>query len=159
MDPISAVGVAAAALQFAQFSGALHKSSVDIRRSASGIPREFETLEAMDHRLSEFCEQLKDDCLTQEVQQFARLSIPPPASTAALSLKSLCSDCHRDCSQLLEIVKQVRRRGSGESGVEPLKCVRVAIASVLKRKEVDDLQRRIDAYQGLIVLHLITFTK
>jgi hypothetical protein len=126
IDPISAVGIAAAALQFAQFGAAIFKSSKEVYRSSSGIPKDIESLESIDSKLSELCQELQteDNLLHQD-----QAAVPSTIGSSS-SLDSLVKACQQDCARLLDVVKKVQM--SGKSGPKSWQSFQVAIKGVLK---------------------------
>lgn len=104
MDPVTVFGLAAAVLQFVQFSNGLLKSSVKIyatsRPSSSGDDAACVALDAI-------CERLHN--LSSD------LSIPAQDSSTSLSrnekvLQDLAIACQKDCEDLVDKLKDVRAK-------------------------------------------------
>jgi hypothetical protein len=148
MDPISTLGAAGAALQFAQFAGSLLKSTKNIYRSAKGIPSKLESLETIDSELSNILTKFREDGVGEPEAALSELRLR--ASGPNSSLKDLIKGCQTDCARLLDIVKRIKSKG--RSGPKVLRSFRVAVEDVLKREEVSMLQSRIEGYRDLIQL-------
>jgi hypothetical protein len=151
MDPASAFGVVVAALQLAQFSASILNSTKEVYESANGISQEIETLETIHAKLSGLCSELNASDIERR-----RLSVGasnPITSTPFTPLVALTTACKKDCDKLLGVIDRIKSKGV--PGPKAWASFRVALHSVLKRKELAGLQKRIESYERLIQLQFI----
>ncbi|KAI3401782.1 hypothetical protein diail_8160 [Diaporthe ilicicola] len=147
MDPVSAVGLAAAVVQFVQFTSGLLKGTHDIYKSIQGSSKASLELDDVYQRLYGFSSALQNRICSEPVTMLAQLQ----DLETETSLNELASSCQAACEELLSVVGQVRVSGSRHRLWRSFKA---AIGEVLKQTEIQHLQERIDRLKSDMMLHL-----
>lgn len=148
MDPVSALGLAAAVVQFVQFTASLFNGTRQIYQS--GGSERTERLEYIHGTLSKLSNELLSPAIGPQPGNSAR-------SNHATSLAELATRCKRDCDELLAVFDKIKTRSA--SGPKLWKSFRLAIMEVMKTGEIEQLQGRIDSYQRAMVVHLCSVSR
>lgn len=143
MDPVSAVGVAAAAMQFLDFGLRLLSTSYDIYKSPSGRTAKQVTLSTIVDDLTDLLDQTKDTTS-------AGYAYTSPAEEQLLRLSK---ECKALVAPLHEALGRLRKAGPTEftfeepqSGKEKSirKTLRAALKSVWEESEIDETIGKLD---------------
>ena len=139
MDPLSALSVAASAVQFVDFSSRLVAGSLELHNSATGQLEEHIDLEHVTKNLDKlttdlYCS-LSLDTLTENEQR----------------LHELCRNCHGTAIELSKALDKLKaQRGSKWESVVK------ALRSIWSREKIETLRERLDKHrQELILLILV----
>src|SRR5579859_2947196 len=129
LDPISALSVAAAVVQFVDFSRKIVCKSKELYGSTCGITEEYLGSQTVTLRLKELTEALKKS----------------PSSTAAIRnsprLHQICAECDYVSEHLLEKLHQLKVPDCPTH--RRCKSFRQALKSVWSKTEIDEMARRL----------------
>ncbi|KAF1973684.1 hypothetical protein BU23DRAFT_598819 [Bimuria novae-zelandiae CBS 107.79] len=139
MDPLSALSVAAAVVQFLDFSGTIVASTYKIYKSSSKKNEGNDTLTSITARLIN---------LNSELERSASFS---PTSKIDQEIITLCQQCKKTADILLDALRQL----SAGSNVTLWDSFRMALRNVWSQGEIDALQSRLDAYRQQISMHIL----
>jgi len=154
MDPLSALGLAASVVQFVQLAASLLNGTRKLYNSSSGVSEDSERLEFIHEALRELCLRLEPGSKRMaDGVRFVASGLPKDAP----SLTDLASRCNRDCKQLLDVVESMKTKS--RSGPRIWNSFRAALTEILKANEIEGLQKRIENYQRLMVLHLCSVSR
>ena len=137
MDPLAAIGLAAAIIQFVDFSSRLIGSSREIRGSLSGATEGDQSLEIV----------------TKEMQHLtAKLAVPysPHQTEEEMALGRLSAECHILSDQLLSLLEKTRSKNAKSK----LRSTLAALRSMLHEREKLELQRRLENCRCQLELQL-----
>ncbi|KAF2476737.1 uncharacterized protein BDR25DRAFT_339639 [Lindgomyces ingoldianus] len=143
LDPVSAVGVAAATVQFVDFSTKLFAVGKELRGSLTG-----QTAERI--QLDEVYSHLKT--ISTKLSQSTR---PPTAtipSQEEQDLYRLAGLCQQECDLFLVKIDKVNRKSSSQ---RTFNTFRDALKLVWSQKAIDGLEKRLERYQRELTLALI----
>jgi len=136
MDPLSALSVAASAVQFIDFATNLLSGTMEIYRSAEGAQSATRDLKSIIRHFKE----LNDSLL---------LSSSDPEG--GKDLQQLCLDCSKVAEQLLSALNKI----SVEGKATLWKSFIVALKSVWSHDEIEVLERRLDMFRRQISMQII----
>lgn len=148
MDPLSALGIAAAVVQFVQFTADLFNRTRKIYQS--GASEKTDRLEYIYETLSELSAKLSSPATGI---RFVNTGLPKDAP----SLTELATRCRKYCDELLAAIENIRSKSV--SGPRLWRSFRTAMMEVMKKGEIEQLQERIDSYQRLMVIHLCSVSR
>ncbi|KAK4450455.1 nacht nucleoside triphosphatase [Podospora aff. communis PSN243] len=161
MEALAALGVAASAVQFATFASNLISSAAEIHGSASGTTEHALSMETVYSQLSELASALSaattSDCLS------AASRPPPPdqqSNASAANLKTiqvLSQQCGQDCRRLLGVVAKLKSQ-PGAGSRRRWESFRIALRSLWKRKDIQDLEYRLSNTQTTLILCVVKLT-
>ena len=136
MDPISALGAAAAAVQFLDFTARLLSATYDgfkgLRGQSSSQDLNAITLDI----------QLLNTRIAGHSQNFADEDD---------DIEKLCSACNTVAAELLGVLE----KRTVKHPKHPWKSFRAALSSVWNEGEIESLRQRIDGYRQEISMHMI----
>ena len=143
LDPLTALSLAASAIQLVDFSGKILSKGKSLYKSVEGVTRENEELEESTARLKESCIGLKN-------------ALPP--ETAGLTtdeerLRETCEACALvaeeliSCLQSLRVSSRARHRG--------LESLRKALKTVLSSSKSDALLERLTNLRAELDTHIL----
>lgn len=140
LDPVSAVGVAAAAVQFVDFSTKLLSVGRELHGSAKGQTAELFQLNQVYAHFKKISTNL------------AQSAQPPTATQEEQDLHRLAGLCQQECDVFLAKIEKV----VGKSGSQrTFKTFRDALKIVLSQKAIDGLEKRLERYQRELAFALI----
>jgi hypothetical protein len=120
MDPLSALSVAAAVVQFIQFSDSIISDTIEIYQSLDGAKQSNRTVESLTTRLSE----LTTTLVTAEQQSQTRRPTPI-ADAYGGQLRVIVGRCQSISDELiLDALKGSERRDLGGSFLSSVKAIR-----------------------------------
>jgi hypothetical protein len=142
MDPLSALGIASGVITFLDFAAKLVSTSTELYQSADGAS--LENLE-----LEKVYEQMLDLSASLQLCTSRVDALEPGEETDGL--RELSVSCHDDCEELLECLRGLRIK---EGGQRSWRSLAAAFRSILGRKKLDALERRVQRVRDAISLHL-----
>lgn len=148
MDPLSALSLAAAVVQFVQFTTDLFNGTRKIYQS--GASEKTERLEYIYETLSELSANLSSPATGI---RFVNTGLPKDTP----SLKELATRCRKDCDELLAVIENIKSKSV--SGPRLWRGFRTAMMEVMKTGEIEQLRERIGSYQRLMVIHLCSVSR
>ncbi|KAK0716879.1 hypothetical protein B0T26DRAFT_774421 [Lasiosphaeria miniovina] len=169
MDPVSALSLAKAAVQFVQFAASLldESETKTVYSSPTTTSRRGQRLEAIHQRLTLLCSQLRAYSPFQSStrQHSLRRSRPqaytyPPTQQADQTLVEIAVRFDEDCCQLLVVVQDIEQKVRRRLGT---KCVwpsfRIAMSEIMTEEEIQQMQQHFESYRKLMILKLCTVSR
>lgn len=138
MEPVAALGVAAAAVQFLSFTGEIISKSREIYRSADGtllVQSELDTL----------AKSLRSQCLP--LRNFIRAERRTAFGESEAELRSLCRNCIRVADELGEALEKLKVHDTRH---RKWTSFRQALNSVRTEDEIEQLSKRLERYRNQI---------
>jgi len=147
LDPFSALGLASNIVQFVDFSSILISDSRELYRSVSGITIENGEVKEATEELQRLCDRLAGLRMTS-------------STTNALSkeeecLRKLAISCRETSHALLSVLRDITAQ-------EPRKkwqTFRVALKSVLKKDQIQELEKKLDSHRSQLALQLMAMSR
>ncbi|KAH6694283.1 hypothetical protein BKA61DRAFT_662945 [Leptodontidium sp. MPI-SDFR-AT-0119] len=136
MDPVTAVGFAAAIVNFIDFSWSLVQGTHEVYKSGSGATAENAQVSTILEDLQEVTEGLHSD-----------LKVGGKHAKQLSKLAKNCLDLSRDLAKILEKLRVKERKSTWQA-------VKVTWASMRKEKEVASIEKRLGDYRSEIILRL-----
>lgn len=155
MEPFSILGAAAAVAQFVDFSTRVIIASADVFESAKGSAARNQVMENITSALSN----ISDELSTPGGDSTERFSLSPQSSQeqAAKSLRILSKQCHEDCEELLKVLKKLKvNRGIR---YRRWKSIKAGLATVWESRKIEDFEKRLEATQRTMILHITKFVR
>lgn len=157
MEPLTALGLASNVVQFVHFASSLISSGSEIAQSAEGATRETLELEQVFDSLhtfnSDFCR--LSNAPTSNARDFTTGDGAPVEALemrrSIESLRNLAIECNVLCEELLEMLRKIRAK---KTSLRPFTSLSVALKTMWHSDNIQNLERRIDRFQGAITLHL-----
>lgn len=143
MEPVSILGIAAAAVQFVSFTSELISKAVKIHAAADGCGPDTLNLTTVYARLSELSANLKQEVHSNGV---------PDQDIVAL--KQISGACNDDCKRLLAIVDRLKLQPNKANQTRHWESFKVALKSVLKTREIGELEQRLHRLQTTLILQI-----
>jgi hypothetical protein len=139
MDPISALSVAAAAVQFVDFSC----KTVGIVISALSSEARTQSPEATLNNLKGDAKRLKlsNNKLKQSLDQ-NKLRRPP--TETELQVAAVADECIQISQSVLDFIQKVNPENSSNPASARLKAIRIAFRAKWKKERLDSLKQRLD---------------
>lgn len=144
VDPFTALGVAGNIVQFVDFSTRLFYASHEISRSTSGTTKENKELSNITTHLQQLCDQL----LVLPTPSGPHLDPSPEAGV----LRTLANDCKAAGEELLVALRTLELNGQHKK--RKWDSVRIALATVWKKGDIDAMSKRLESYKSILALHL-----
>jgi hypothetical protein len=138
MDPISALSVAAAVVQFVDFAGTLLSSTRTIHKAFSKEAESVSDLRTITNTLQR---------LNSDIEQ----SVVGSASSHDKDLLNLCHDCNRTANSLVNALTKLNAQGNSSLW----SSFKVALKTVWTQDELDELQKRLDSFRQQISMHIL----
>jgi hypothetical protein len=136
MDPVSALGVGSAAIQFLDYVSELLTKSVEVYKSSGSSTGDYQDL----------------DTVTKDLSQFNQRVIKSAQTGGAehSEIGNLCQPCNEVANELLRALENVRKRDSTR-----WESFRIALRTVRTENEIASLQKRVDGYRQQISLQIL----
>ena len=144
MEPLSALSVAAAAIQFADFGSRLLKNALQIYSSPSNQTAQSIQLSTVSHDLTTLIDDLELKLL--ESQNVGQLNE---------TFLRLCRECKETNTELQAILDKLQARGSNQISLAASSLL-VAFKQVAAADEVDRLTNRLDQIRQQIMVALLS---
>lgn len=133
MDPVSAIGLAAAISQLAVYSGQVLGKSRKLYKSTTGVLVEHKELQTIVHTFDGFLGKLDDE-------------------KASKPLRDLAQEARVVTTDLTELLTQLHSKAGPNKAWN---SVRQAMLAVSKETELQELERRVDRYHKHISSRLL----
>lgn len=147
MDPITSLSIAAAAIQFADFSSKLVSKSRELYRSADGVLQEDKEARTVAMRLNEMVQALQRG-------RYPRLALTNDANTR---LQALCVECAEISTILVDRLHQIEV--SSTTPHRKWKSFRQALKSVWNKREIDAMARKITQLRAELDTEIIVLMR
>lgn len=152
MDPVTAISLAGAVVQFVSFAYKLVAKTREIHESASGQSENVATVEEIYTCLLRFSSQLQASSA-----EGPKLDLTESHGVArhVFAINELCRSCEKDCQKLLVMARQLQ--GKGGAG-HRLQSFRAALKTLWKSSEIEELEERLHLTQTTLTLHICALT-
>jgi len=155
MDPITALGAAAAIAQFVGFAVNLVSASKETFDSAKGSVSHIQTIEDVYGRLRDFSTLLRKPSKMEPglgllVEDKSLLD----AQTSAIN--DLSQVCRNECNKLLEVVPKLKCEPDSRTRWQSF---RIALMTVWKEKEIASREKRLQGVQVALTLQVCSLTR
>ncbi|KAF9878380.1 hypothetical protein CkaCkLH20_03872 [Colletotrichum karsti] len=145
MDPFTALGLAAAIIQFVEFGVKLVSTSREIYISADGRTQEHETLDEICSHLCFLVDDIDDAAeLVGELKQ--RID-------EEVALRKLSERCRSTALELQTLLKSLYCTPSGR-----VASLKQALRAAWGKRKVDDVEARLKEYRQELMAHLVVIT-
>jgi len=138
MDPLSALSVAAAVVQFLDFGGSILASTFAIYKS-SNKGDGTKDITSITTRLI---------TLNSDLKRSVGFT---PASQIDEDIVILCQQCNKAADDLLDALRQL----NSASNTNLWNSFKIALRTVWSQGEIDALQSRLEAYRQQICMHIL----
>lgn len=142
MEPLSALSIATAVVQFLDFAGTLVSGTWEISRSSFGDTEKNSDLRYITESLQKHNEELRN-CLNQ--------SNVAPFSSQDRDIEQLCRQCNEVADRLVTILNRVRSHSKDSKWTS----FRAALRTMWSQEEVDTLQKTLDSYRQQISMLIL----
>jgi hypothetical protein len=143
MDPLVALGVAAAVAQFIQFAASLISASNEIFHSAKGATADNLEIEEVYQKLHSLSKKLEATPLQ-------------PSSEHEVALRQLSADCRSDCAELLEVLEKLRVDG-GKNRL--WRSIKTGLKTAWDGRKISALEKRLERTQRAMSIHVGYFVR
>ncbi|KAK4452678.1 hypothetical protein QBC34DRAFT_455598 [Podospora aff. communis PSN243] len=156
MDPVTIIGIAGSVVQFVSFAFQLISKTKDIHESAGRQSKETAKLDAVYTHLLALSSKLEASS-----KRDAKLEVDGDDETTTtlachvFAVNDLSVSCEADCQKLLDIIRKLQ--GVSGSGGK-WGSFRVAVATMWKSSELEDLEDRLQKTQTTLTLHICALT-
>lgn len=154
MDPLTALGLAAAVVQFVGFASHLVSKIKEIQESATGQSKQAATLETIYTQLQHLNSRLELSSKRDPRLEVVQGSTDLVAHVFAIN--DLSRICEGDCQRLLDIVRKLQ---VGNDSRRRWQSFRVALKTIWKGSEITDLEQRLHSTQTTLTLHVCSLTR
>ncbi|KAK1635619.1 hypothetical protein BDP81DRAFT_450488 [Colletotrichum phormii] len=145
MDPFTALGLAAAIIQFVEFGAKLVSNSREIYVSTDGRTKEHETLD-------EICSDLR--FLVDDIDEAADLAGEPTKRIdEEVALRKLAEKCRNTALELQSLLKSLYCTPGGR-----VASLKQALRAAWGKRKVDDVEARLKEYRQELMTHLVAIT-
>lgn len=144
MDGLSALSVAASVAQFIEFGSSLVSKSKEIYQSANGLQIQHAEAATAARRVTELGERIK---LARQVER------PGMTDADEQALEVICEGCISVSKELLSKLEKLKVGGGSKHRM--FKSFRQALKSVWSKEAVDEIARRLEAFQRELDAHLL----
>ena len=149
MDPISAVGIAAAVIQFVTFTGTLVSGAYELHYRREGKKRWVLQLTDLTTSLVE----IKDNICAIQPKNTHETLCPRDND-----IVSLCKACNRIADRFLSVLDTIRSKKAKSQAKlwrKPWNNFRGVLLELWKRSEIEALEKELDSFRELISLYLL----
>lgn len=154
MDPLSALSVAAAVVQFIDFVPRVLFSAGDIYHSAKGLTDENANVEEIYQTLNGLGTQLAS--LGDENSRITTASSPTGSSKDLEVLRKLSLRCKEDCDTLLEVVQKVAVSTGKHRAWRSLKS---AVRGIMDKKKMANLESSIERTRNVLSIQILSILR
>jgi 6-phosphogluconate dehydrogenase len=142
MDPISALGIAAAAVQFIDFGSKLVSRSKEIYQSSSGFSAEHVDLTETTNKMIS---------LSQNLESTLQNSASQTLEFHESQLLEVCRQCLQISSELITAINKIRTQG----GHRKWNSFEQAFKSIWSQGQLDKLRKRLDESRQQLIVHIL----
>jgi len=145
MDPVSALGVASAAVQFLDFSGTVVKAMIEVYRlvEAKDSWQDFLRLRANGLQLQLSSRRLKSALQPEQLHR--------QPTNAENNILAVVNDCDDISTLLLKSLKYIDPKAEGSK----MDTLRAAVKTVWRKDKVETLQQRLSALREQLMLDVL----
>jgi hypothetical protein len=143
MDPVSALGVAASAVQFVEFASSLVSSTYEIYQSASGGSAANIDLESITSSLKALNADLR--------HSLSRAASCKELSASDLELNKVCTNCEAVTDRLISALRKLKAQKKHSIW----DSFGRALLTVWSKEEVEALQKQLNTFRHQISLQII----
>jgi hypothetical protein len=152
MDPLSALSIAAAVVQFVDFVPRVLFSANHIYRSAKGLTDDNANVEEVYQTLTDLSAQLADCGHPVGGSAVPTSGIPKDVQ----AMQKLSLKCKADCDSLLDVVRNV----AVTSGKHRLwRSLKSAVRSSMDKKKIASLESDIERTRSIISTHILSILR
>ncbi|KAM5362285.1 hypothetical protein ACJZ2D_012640 [Fusarium nematophilum] len=141
MDPISAAGIAACAIQVVDFGTRVISTTTQIHSSATGASVDHSELEAATTDLVSICGKLEQS-MHRESQQ---------SNSNQTSFNDIGRECQKVALELLDLLNKVKGTGKHMKW----RSFRLAVSAVLREDQIKVLEKRLGRFKEQLILGLL----
>ena len=152
METLALLGLVSNLVQFVTFAKELTSTSFEIHHSASGISDEILHINNVYGQLSGFSASIK----VLSDAGFDSATATEIAPAVSVVIKQLSLVCASDCSNLLKVTQKLQINAADKSR---WKSFKVALKAIMGQNEMSQMQRRLDATQTTLTLHICTIMR
>jgi hypothetical protein len=146
LDPLTAIGLASAIVQFVDFSSRLVSETKELYHSTEGNSTQNEELHAVTEDLRELCKTLSS------VQGRAP-GVEP--STDELALLELSGSCNFVADELIAVLEKLRVK----SAHEKWGSFKIALKGAMKKEKIESIRARLDRIQSQLQIRLTSILR
>jgi hypothetical protein len=147
MDPISAISVAAAVVDFVDFGSGLLRETAEIYRSSTGQSGVKLDISSVSRDLT---------VLSDEVNSKSKLIMFPPGRGSEEVFARLCGDCKDIGTELQECVADTRDHASSNTK-RAFDSFLVALQQTWSKEKIEALRLRLDRLQQRMMIAVLVF--
>jgi Fungal N-terminal domain of STAND proteins len=142
MDPVSALGVASATVQFLDYASKLLAGTIKVYKSSDDTTGANKDLKAIAENLHS---------LNQRVIISKPLKATSPTTEFdGAEIEQLCIACNQVAVELIEAIEKLQKRDGSLWA-----SFRIALKTMWSEGEINSLQQRVDGYRQQISLHIL----
>ncbi|KAF3928117.1 hypothetical protein AA313_de0203723 [Arthrobotrys entomopaga] len=145
LDPLSALGIAAAVVQFVDFSTKLISKGKEIYKSADGVTITHAEQSALSSRLAQLTR-----ALAESINPFTTRNAPTPAEAA---LREVTLECMQFAEDFNDAINQLQVIG----GNRVWKSFRQALKSVWNKDKIEQQLVKQDRLRQQVIIHLLVY--
>jgi hypothetical protein len=149
MDPLSALGISTAVVQFASFTSDLISKAKEVHASAKGCTEKILTLQTVYAQLQDLSSSLEASS-----RRDPKLELVEGTSafvTHIFAINDLARLCKEDCDRLLWATRKLQ---GNEGSKNRWQSFRIALRTLWKTNDIADLEQRLHHTQSTLTLHL-----
>jgi len=146
LDPLTAIGLASAIVQFVDFSSRLVSETKELYHSTEGNSTKNEELQAVTEDLRELCKTLNS-------AQGRAPGIEP--STDELALLELSGSCNFVADELIAVLEKLRVK----SAHEKWGSFKMALKGARKKEKIESIRARLDRVQSQLQIRLTSILR
>ena len=157
MDPVTALGLAAAVVQFVDFGSQVLTKTSDIYRSGGLGHPDDDDLETVSKDMARLTERLNASLETSSSAKGAKLSAEEQ------EFQQLCQECNQIAYQLSGVLASLNppqaKRWQKSSKPRKWESFYQALKSVLAEEEIDHLRKRLDGFRQQLIIHILVLLR
>lgn len=146
LDPLTAIGLASAIVQFVDFGSKLISETKELSHSVDGSSTQNEERQAVTEDLRELCKNLSSS-------QSRAPSAKP--STDELALLELSGSCKVVADELVAVLEKLRVK----SAHEKWGSFKMALKGAMKKEKIESIRVRLDRIQSQLQLRLTSILR
>jgi len=146
METLALLGLVSNVVQFVAFAKDLISTSIEVHQSSSGISDDILHVNTVYGQLSGFGAGIK---MFVDADFEAQSDIAP----ALAVMRQLSLVCKVDCSRLLKITEKLQVNANDKSRWKSFKA---GLRAIMEQNEISQMEKRLDATQTALTLHICT---
>lgn len=147
MDPLSALSVAGVTVQFVDFSSKLFSRIWEIYHSAKADEGNFRDLQVVTERLLSVNHHLESILSPDKLHRHL--------TSAEQGIALLCKDCGRMAEKSLKVLQELTPDWTSDQKKSVWDNIRKAFHAVWKKREIEELQRRLDQFRQQLMMEIL----